>query len=174
MQTSTSRTRWLVIAIAAAFAAIGLGSPANAALAEPGAAANAAAPDSAPVGYRTADGAVGATPLPSARDGWDARFQESVTTIGYRLPDGHLRPRADITAIRDGWETALRTPASVIGYRSADGSVPDVSVPRVVPVADVGFHWSDAGAGAAVALAAMLLALVALAASRQRRRIAHT
>jgi hypothetical protein len=110
MQTSTSNGRRLVSGIAAALAAAALGAPAYGALAE-----------AAPIGFRSADGAVDVALGGSLRDGWERRFGEPASTIGYRVPDGHLAVRRADTAIRDGWEAGLRTPVSTIGYRVPDG-----------------------------------------------------
>ncbi|HEX2111398.1 MAG TPA: hypothetical protein VHF67_07580 [Gaiellaceae bacterium] len=158
----------------------------------------------ATIGYRAADGHVPGrtTDAISIRDGWDGRFDEPVAMIGYRAADGHVPGRTtDAISIRDGWQgqfpesTAERNAPlvrraidrerpplvyvtgkpTVVGYRTADGNVPElVSAAPVSAVADDGFDWSDAGAGAGVTLGAVLIALLAILASRQRRRLAFS
>lgn len=136
------------------------------------------------------------------RDGWDGRFQKPVVPINYPSAGGPVAPRtADAISIRDGWQGQFREstlernarlirramhpegPAlvyvtgepTVTGYRTADGHLPEpVSAPPVSVVADDGFDWSDAGAGAGVMLGAVLIALLAILAGRQRRRLAFS
>jgi hypothetical protein len=136
------------------------------------------------------------------RDGWNGRFQKPVVTINYPSVGGPVAPHtADAISIRDGWQGQFRESTSernarlirramhperpplvyvtgeptVVGYRTADGHVPEtISAPPVAAVAEDGFDWSDAGAGAGVVLGATLLTLLAILASRQRRRLAFS
>jgi hypothetical protein len=136
------------------------------------------------------------------RDGWDGRFQKPAVQINYPSVGGPVAPRtADAISIRDGWQGQFRESTlernarlirramhperpplvyvtgepTAVGYRTADGHLPEpVSAPPVSVVADDGFDWSDAGAGAGVMLGAVLIALLAILASRQRRRLAFS
>jgi hypothetical protein len=130
------------------------------------------------------------------RDGWDGRFQKPAVTINYPSVAGQVAPRtADAISIRDGWQGQFRESTSernarlirramhperplvdvnreptVVGYRTADGHFSDtISAPPVSAVAEDGFDWSDAGAGAGVMVGAMLLGLLAILAGRRRR-----
>jgi hypothetical protein len=114
-----------------------------------------------PVAPRTADAI-------SIRDGWQGQFREPTSERNARLIRRAMHPERPPLVYVTGEPT-------VTGYRTADGHLPEpVSAPPVSVVADDGFDWSDAGAGAGVMLGAVLIALLAILASRHRRRLAFS